>query len=288
MKKLLLVLLIFVFFDSDAVVTRGGSSTNSSDSRYLSLHTYLKLLKKKGRNFSPKTDRELTELLNSFSPCDKAVLAAVMLHKHSQSNVLHTCWRCKFLEKFLEETSKKVKDEVLLFVVKKTVKTKWAKVCEILIEFDADPNRKDVDGCPLLYLAIKKNRPEVVGMLIECGGVLNIYDEFYGTPLTYALCKLCDNDDYLAVVNVVLNHINHLPSDEKNKLVNEKTDALYSPIFYAIKSQEPYLVQRLIDYGAKVSISCLGKSPYDYACKFDNDEIKKIIWQALHDENYCI
>ncbi len=128
------------------------------------------------------------------------------------------------------------------------------------INYDIDNEHR----CTPLFLAAMCNRGEMVDIMVDGGGDVNVYNFEGNTPLIFAVC----HDDTKMVDKLALNgaNINH-----KN---NERCDAIY----YAVSRNNKELVEKLIGYGAKVDTVYKNGETLQSVAK--TDEIKKIIEQA--------
>ncbi len=128
------------------------------------------------------------------------------------------------------------------------------------INYDIDNEHR----CTPLFLAAMCNRGEMVDIMVDGGGDVNVYNFEGNTPLIFAVCH--DNTkmvDKLALNGANINHKN-----------NERCDAIY----YAVLRNNKELVEKLIGYGAKVDTVYKNGETLQSVAK--TDEIKKIIEQA--------
>lgn len=132
-----------------------------------------------------------------------------------------------------------------------------AKV-EALVQDGADVRVEKEDGVTPLDLAIRRNHPEVVALLLDHGAVVN-QAEFLssGTPLHLAASR-----GHVEIVALLLN---------KGATVNTATKSGMTPLHLAARKGNRQIIEMLLNHGAdKTATTTMGKHPADIS-RAEND-----------------
>ena len=117
----------------------------------------------------------------------------------------------------------------------------YADIVSILLQADADPNLKDIDGRSALFYASQKNHVEILGQLLDAGAEPNIQENVNGdSPLHAAVffqSKEC--------VQMLLE--NFADYNSRNNLGE-------TPVYISVKAGNENVARMLVQAGADLDI----------------------------------
>ena len=146
-----------------------------------------------------------------------------------------------------------------------------ADVVQVLIDAGADIEVKDQSGCSPLHLACLSGELELVKMLVKAGAGVCVTDNAGRTCFMFAAYH-----GHTETVRYLMD-----ASHTALNLTNQKGEAQWSALFYAIHQNHADVVQVLIDAGADIEAKDeRGCSPLHEACGSGELEIVKVLVKA--------
>ena len=119
------------------------------------------------------------------------------------------------------------------------------EVVNLLLAAGVDKESRDDRNRTALYAAAANNKPKVVQCLCEDKANVNVYGLNKWTPLTCAV-----NDGYVEVIKVLLKNGNGVDLEMRDGIVGYNS----TPLFHAVKKNQPEIVELLCKAGAKVNV----------------------------------
>eukprot|EP01038_Epipyxis_sp_PR26KG_P005494 gene5494-7606_t len=167
-----------------------------------------------------------------------------------------------------------------------------AQVVSVLIEANADINKKDQSGRTPLFIAAKEGHVEICQLLVNAGASVNkTCGANFLTPLHVAVDKqklevvqfLIDNNANLNMMTGVPNRSAQNEIDITNKRTKKEVlqSRGFSPLFIATCSGNMELVQMLVHANADIGQVCEGNSNvFDIAQKKGFKEIRSFLLKS--------
>ena len=139
----------------------------------------------------------------------------------------------------------------------------------------ADVNKKDPDNESPLFIAVKKNRKEIVEYLLSKGAMVDDINGNYGTTALYRSCF----DGTLDITKVLV--------DAGANINFKRMDGYYSPFFIAVMNNHKHIVEYLISKGVNIDEKNgqNDDSALHKACYIGSLEMTKILVKAGADIN---
>lgn len=121
------------------------------------------------------------------------------------------------------------------------------EVVNLLLAAGVDKESRDDRNRTALYAAAANNKPKVVQCLCEDKANVNVYGLNKWTPLTCAV-----NDGYVEVIKVLLKNGNGVDLEMRDGI--RAVGYNLTPLFHAVKNNQPEIVELLCKAGAKVNV----------------------------------
>lgn len=121
------------------------------------------------------------------------------------------------------------------------------EIVNLLLAAGVDKESRDDRNRTALYAAAANNKPKVVQCLCEDKANVNVYGLNKWTPLTCAV-----NDGYVEVIKVLLKNGNGVDLEMRDGI--RAVGYNLTPLFRAVKNNQPEIVELLCKAGAKVNV----------------------------------
>ena len=140
------------------------------------------------------------------------------------------------------------------------------EICRQFIAAGMDINSRDKNGTPMLNIAVRTDKEEIVSWMIDNGADINVISEDRGySPLMDAVWR--GNEE---ITRFLIEH---------NANVNTISKEGQSNLVIAVGAGKIGIVSLLALAGADPDIKdSMGMSAYDYSVLFKKDEITKILF----------